>query len=121
VVALRRRARGSYSNFLIQPFVDCTFPGGTYVNPTPTITATGKADSGKRWTVPLGLGVGRTFRSGEVPANTQIGAYCRGETGLRRELATALAGAIHVSETTWRSLAETSEWMACTLPCRVLR
>jgi hypothetical protein len=66
---------GSYSNFLIQPFVNYNFPDGTYVNSVPIITANWKAEGGQQWTVPLGLGVGKIFRLGKLPVNTQLGAY----------------------------------------------
>jgi len=66
---------GSYSNFLVQPFVNYNFPDGTYINTAPIITADWKAESGQQWTVPLGLGVGKIFRFGELPVNTQLGAY----------------------------------------------
>jgi len=66
---------GSYSNFLVQPFVNYNFPDGTYVNSVPIITADWKAESGQQWTVPLGLGVGKIFRLGKLPVNTQLGAY----------------------------------------------
>jgi hypothetical protein len=66
---------GSYSNFLIQPFINYNFPDGTYINTVPIITANLKADSGQQWTVPLGLGVGTIFHLGKLPVNTQLGAY----------------------------------------------
>jgi hypothetical protein len=66
---------GSYSNFLIQPFVNYNFPDGTYINSVPIITANWKADGGNQWTVPLGLGVGHIFHLGKLPMNAQIGAY----------------------------------------------
>jgi hypothetical protein len=66
---------GSYSNFLVQPFVNYNFPDGTYINSVPIITANWNADSGQKWTVPLGLGVGKIFRFGKLPVNTQLGAY----------------------------------------------
>jgi hypothetical protein len=66
---------GSYSNFLIQPFVNYNFPDGTYINTVPIITANWKAESGQQWTVPLGLGIGKVFRFGGLPVNTQLGAY----------------------------------------------
>jgi hypothetical protein len=66
---------GSYSNFLLQPFVNYNFPDGTYVNTAPIITADWKAESGQQWTVPLGLGVGKIFRFGNLPVNMQVGAY----------------------------------------------
>jgi len=66
---------GTYSNFLLQPFVNYNFPGGFYVNTVPIITASWKADSGQQWTVPLGLGIGKIFHLGKLPMNTQLGGY----------------------------------------------
>ncbi len=66
---------GSYSNFLLQPFVNYNFPGGFYLNSVPIITANWKADSGQQWTVPLGAGIGKIFHLGKLPVNTQFGAY----------------------------------------------
>lgn len=34
---------------------------------SPTISANWEADSDDRWTVPIGLGVGKTFRIGKMP------------------------------------------------------
>jgi hypothetical protein len=66
---------GSYSNLLLQPFIDYNFPGGTYLVSAPLITANWKADSGQQWTVPLGFGVGHIFHLGKLPLNTQISGY----------------------------------------------
>jgi hypothetical protein len=66
---------GSYSNFLMQPFVNYNFPDGFYINSVPIITANWKADSGQQWTVPLGLGIGKVFHLGKLPVNTQLGGY----------------------------------------------
>ena len=66
---------GAYNNFLMQPFVNYNFPGGTYINSAPIITANWKADSDNQWTVPLGAGVGHIFHFGKLPVNSQIGAY----------------------------------------------
>jgi hypothetical protein len=66
---------GAYNNFLMQPFLNYNFPGGTYVTSAPIVTADWKADSGQRWTVPLGLGVGHIFHLGRLPVNTQVGGY----------------------------------------------
>lgn len=66
---------GAYNNFLIQPFVNYNFKGGTYINTAPILTADWKADSDQRWTVPLGLGVGHIFHLGKLPLNAQVGAY----------------------------------------------
>ena len=66
---------GSYNNFLMQPFLNYNFAGGAYITSAPIITADWKADSGQRWTVPLGVGVGKIFHFGKLPVNTQIGGY----------------------------------------------
>ena len=66
---------GSYNNGLIQPFLNYNYPGGFYLTSSPVITANWKADSGDRWTVPLGGGVGKIFHIGKLPVNTQLGAY----------------------------------------------
>jgi len=66
---------GAYNNFLMQPFLNYNFPGGTYLTSSPLITANWKADSGQQWNVPLGGGVGHIFHFGKLPVNTQIGAY----------------------------------------------
>jgi hypothetical protein len=66
---------GKYNNFLLQPFVNYNFPGGVYVNSVPIITANWEADSSQRWTVPLGMGVGKIFHFGRLPVNMQLGGY----------------------------------------------
>ncbi len=83
----------------MQPFLNYNFAGGTYITSAPIITADWKADSGQRWTVPLGVGVGKIFHFGKLPVNTQIGALLqRRASGQRRELAAASPGPVHVSE-----------------------
>jgi hypothetical protein len=66
---------GSYSNGLIQPFVNYNFEGGFYLTSAPIATVAWKADSGQKWTVPLGGGVGKIFHLGKLPVNTQLSAY----------------------------------------------
>ena len=39
---------GSYNNFLLQPFVNYNFEGGTYLSTSPVVTADWKADSGNQ-------------------------------------------------------------------------
>jgi hypothetical protein len=39
------------------------------------MTANWEADSGNRWTVPLGGGVGKIQRFGKLPVNFQLSAY----------------------------------------------
>ena len=66
---------GAYNNFLMQPFLNYNFPGGTYIGSVPIVTANWKADSGQQWTVPLGLSLGHIFHLGRLPVNTQVGGY----------------------------------------------
>ena len=49
--------------------------GGTYLTSAPILTANWEADSGNKWTVPLGGGIGHIFHLGKLPLNSQIGAY----------------------------------------------
>jgi hypothetical protein len=65
----------SYSNFLLQPFLNYNFPGGLYLTSAPIITAAWNADSNQRWTVPLGGGVGKIMHFGRLPVNLQLSAY----------------------------------------------
>jgi hypothetical protein len=66
---------GSYNNGLIQPFVNYNFPDGFYLTSAPIATVDWLADSGQKWTVPLGGGVGKIFHLGKLPVNTQLSAY----------------------------------------------
>jgi len=68
-------AGGSYNNFLLQPFLNYNFEGGTYLTTSPIVTANWKADSGNQWTVPIGGGIGHIFHFGKLPVNAQVGAY----------------------------------------------
>jgi hypothetical protein len=67
---------GSYSNGLIQPFVNYNVPDGNglYITSSPIWTVAWNA-SGQRWTLPLGGGVGKIFHLGKLPVNAQISAY----------------------------------------------
>ncbi len=63
------------SQLLIQPFVNYNFPGGWYLTSAPIITANWEASSGNKWTVPVGAGVGKLFKLGKLPVNTQLQAF----------------------------------------------
>lgn len=69
------RNRDSVNQFLVQPFVNYNMDGGWFLFSDPTITANWDADSGNRWTVPLGAGVGRLFKVGGQAINTRAGAF----------------------------------------------
>ena len=69
--------RSKVNQMLLQPFINYNFPNspGRYLTFGPIITANWKADSGQRWTVPLGLGIGQIMRFGKQPVNLQASAY----------------------------------------------
>ena len=72
---------------LLQWFLNYNLPDGWYLTTSPIVTADWKADkAGDVWTVPLGGGVGKLFRLGQIlpleghpiaklPINTQLAAY----------------------------------------------
>ncbi|HEY1269576.1 MAG TPA: neuromedin U [Candidatus Binatia bacterium] len=75
------------NTFLMQPFVNYNLPDGWYLVSAPIVTADWKAKkAGDVWTLPVGAGVGKLFKLGDVlplegrplekfPINAQIGAY----------------------------------------------
>jgi hypothetical protein len=65
----------SQSLFLIQPFVNYNLGDGWYLKSNPIITANWKNDSGDKWTVPVGGGVGKLFKLGKLPINTSVDAF----------------------------------------------
>jgi hypothetical protein len=67
--------RPDVNQMLMQPFVNYNLPDAWYVGSVPIITANWEADSDNRWTVPLGVSVGKIVRLGRLPVNTQVGAY----------------------------------------------
>ena len=63
------------NQMLLQPFVNYNIGDGWYVTSSPIITANWEADSGQKWTVPVGAGVGKLFRLGKLPINTSLQGY----------------------------------------------
>ena len=63
---------GSYNNGLIQPFVNYNFKEGFYLTSSPILTVNWKADSGHKWTVPLG----RRHRQ-DLPPRQAAGEHLR--------------------------------------------
>ncbi len=64
-----------YNNGLMQPFLNYNFESGAYLTTSPIITVNWEARGSQQWTVPLGGGVGKIFKIGRLPVNTQIGGY----------------------------------------------
>ena len=69
--------RDSVNFFNAQPFLNYNIPNGHgwYLTSSPIITADWNAPSEKRWTVPIGGGVGRVFKVGGQAFNVQAQAF----------------------------------------------
>jgi hypothetical protein len=67
--------RDKVSAFLLQYFINHNFKGGFYLTSSPIITANWKADSGNKWVIPFGGGMGKIFRIGKLPLNAQTQAF----------------------------------------------
>jgi hypothetical protein len=67
------------NQMLLNPFANFNLPGGWYLTSSPIITANWEADSGDKWTVPVGGGVGKLFKLGKLPINTSLQAYYNAE------------------------------------------
>jgi hypothetical protein len=79
--------KNNVNSFLLQPFVNYNLPDHWYLVSAPIMTANwAAAKGGDVWTVPLGGGVGKLFRLGEIipleghaiaklPINTQLQAF----------------------------------------------
>lgn len=62
------RNRPAVNQMLLQPFVNYNLPHRWYLTSSPIITANWKLDNG-RWFVPVGGGVGKIVRFGNLPVN----------------------------------------------------
>lgn len=63
------------NTFLFQLYIIKDLADLWYISTQPMITADWKAAEGNKWTIPLGLDVGRLFTFGEIPVNIQAGYY----------------------------------------------
>jgi len=62
--------------FTFQPFINYNLPEGYYLSTSPKVVANWKADSGNKWTVPLGMAFGKLLKPKNfLPFNVQAGAY----------------------------------------------
>lgn len=67
--------RADVNAMVLQYFVNYNLAKGWYITSAPLNTANWEADSGDRWTVPIGGGVGRIFRAGKQPMNVSVSAF----------------------------------------------
>lgn len=68
------------NQMLLQYFVNYNLPRGWYLGSAPIITANWKAHGGDVWTVPVGGGVGKVLRLGNLPINVQTQAFYNAAT-----------------------------------------
>lgn len=61
--------------FSFQYFINYNFQSGWYFSSTPTITADWEADSDDRWTVPVGGGIGKLIRFGQLPVDVKAQGF----------------------------------------------
>ncbi len=67
--------RADVSQMLLEPFLNYNLKKGWFLITDIVMTANWEADSGQRWTVPLGAGAGRVFKVGKQPINSRVEAY----------------------------------------------
>jgi hypothetical protein len=58
--------------FTWQPFINYNMEKGWYLTAAPIVTANWEGESGEKWTVPVGGGLGRIFRVGSQPMNVNF-------------------------------------------------
>jgi hypothetical protein len=62
-------ARAEVNQMLMQPFANYNLKRGWYLTSSPIITANWEVNSGQRWVVPLGGGLGKIVHFGKLPVN----------------------------------------------------
>lgn len=67
--------RDHVSSFTAQYFINYNLLKGWSLKSTPTMTADWTADSGDRWTIPVGGGVGKLFKIGKQPFTAALQAF----------------------------------------------
>jgi hypothetical protein len=67
--------RDDVNQFLLQPFVNYNLGDGLAIGSSPIITANWKAESGEKWTVPIGVQVSKVMSIGKMPINWILGGY----------------------------------------------
>lgn len=67
--------RASVSQMLIEPFLNYNLDKGWYLITDLISTVNWNARDNNKWTIPLGGGVGKLFKIGNLPINSRIEAY----------------------------------------------
>ena len=67
--------RADVNQLYAQLVANLNLGGGWYVTSAPVISANWNAESGDRWTVPLGGGAGRIFKIGSLPNDLRAQAF----------------------------------------------
>jgi hypothetical protein len=65
----------SVNTLLFQYFINYNLNNGWYLTSTPVITANWEEDSGERWTVPFGLGIGRLIKIHKQPVDCKLQTF----------------------------------------------
>jgi hypothetical protein len=68
------------NRFNFQPIVNYNLQKGWYLSSTPVLTANWEAESGEKWSIPVGGGVGRLMRFGDQAVDFKFAAYKYTET-----------------------------------------
>jgi hypothetical protein len=69
------RSRDDVSQTTLEPVISYNFESGWYLSFDSTMTADWMAPAGKRWTIPVGLDVGKTLQVGKHSLSLQFGTY----------------------------------------------
>jgi hypothetical protein len=67
--------RDPINQLLMQPFVNFNIPKGWSITSSPIITADWSATDGQKWTVPLGMGLGKVTTIGRQPVSLGMQYY----------------------------------------------
>ena len=67
--------RRDVNQTLIQPVLNYNLKRGWFIVSVPNITANWEADSGNRWIIPLGGGIGRLIKIGKLPISMQTQGF----------------------------------------------
>ncbi len=68
-------AKPDVNTFYLQPIFSYFLPDRWYATSAPIILANWEAESGQKWTIPLGAGIGKMFNAGKLPMDAQVSAY----------------------------------------------